>query len=218
MVWNQGSLRIGNRRLPKPDVRQLMRKREHLSGPAISPIYKNQWGETVGKRKPAKLLRVKWSVVIVQHDAAAHNHDSSFIRLPDEKSQSLSPGWNSATFFDIKAQRVAHNCCSRHDAALQARRSHKRERRNSFGSCEVAIPLLALLANVYHVEQVRTGTGDGFVSDRSEIRNGNLFNRRLGEKQKTDGRMSGSGEILDLFERWPVEYPDSKAPACASDP
>jgi hypothetical protein len=80
-----------------------MSKREHLSSSGVSAIYENQWRKTVRKRKPAKLLRVKWSIVIVQHDAAAHDHNSSFIGLTNEKSQSISPGWNSPTLFDVKS-------------------------------------------------------------------------------------------------------------------
>src|SRR5437867_7009055 len=145
-------------------MREFMRKGEHLGSPRVGPIYEYQRRNIVRKCEPAKFFWIEWTIIIVKHHTTAHDHNSSFISLANEVSQSVGPGWNSATLFDIKAQRVAHDRRNGLDTALQARRSNKREWRNSFGSRKVAVPFLALLADINHIEQVGTGTCDGFVS------------------------------------------------------
>lgn len=65
----------------------------------------------------------------------------------------------------------------------------------TLGNCE------PLLADIDHVKEVRTGTGDGSVSDSSEIGDWNYFDRRFLEKQEANRRVRSLREVLDLFER-----------------
>src|SRR5436309_4475604 len=125
-----------------------MRQREHLSGFCIGSINKHQGRETIRKREAAKLFRIQTASIIVKHHAAAHHHNSRFVCLTNEESQSVCPGWDTPAPFDIKTQSMPHDCPSRFDAAGHSRRANKRERRLSLRSSKVAIPLLALLANV----------------------------------------------------------------------
>src|SRR5687768_8093514 len=104
MVWNRRCLRVGNRGLTKPDMREFMRQRKHLRGFCISAIYEYQRRVIVRQRKPAKFLRVEWAVIIIEDHATAHHHDSCFVRLGNEESESISPRWHTPAFFDIKVQ------------------------------------------------------------------------------------------------------------------
>src|SRR6266705_2057418 len=174
-------------------MRKLMRQREHLSGFCIGSVYEHHRRVTVGKREAAKLFGIETTSVVVEHHAAAHNHDSRFICLPNKESKSVTPGWDLAALFEVESQSVSHDSGCGLDAATQAGRSNERGRRRSLRSGKVAIPLLSLLANVNHVEEVRARAQDGCVSDGAEIRYRNLFNRRLLKKQKANGRLRGLG-------------------------
>src|SRR5205807_2576531 len=110
VVWDKGSLRVRNRRLTEPDMREFMRECEHLSGLCVSTIYEYQRCKIVRKRKPTKFIWIEWQVIIIENHPTAHDHNSSFIRLADEQSQSVRPAWNTPTFLDIKTQSVTHDC------------------------------------------------------------------------------------------------------------
>src|SRR5438034_1068200 len=135
-------------------MRKLMRQREHLGGLCVSAVDEHKRRVIIGKREATKLFRIEPTSIVVEHHAAAHNHDSRFICLPDEESQSVCPAWDSAALFEVESQSMPHDRRSGLDAVTQTRRPNERERRASFGAGKVAVPFLALLANINHVEQV----------------------------------------------------------------
>src|SRR5262245_52084382 len=173
-----------------------MRQREHLSGFCVSAVYEHKRREVVRKRKTAKLFGIETTSIIVQDHAATHNHDSRFICLRDEESQSFGPCWHSAALFKIKSEIPSYHRRGRLDAAVQACRANEGQWQDSFSAREVAVPLLTLLTDIDHVEQVGTRASDCFVSDSSEIGYRNLFNWRLLKKQKADRRMRSLGEVF----------------------
>lgn len=65
---------------------------------------------------------------------------------------------------------------------------------------EVAIPVLALLAEIDGVEQVRGGLPYAPAAKSAEIRNGQAFDRLLRQEEVADGGMGGVGELLQLAE------------------
>src|SRR5438093_1116907 len=98
-------------------MRKLMSQREHLSGFCIGSVYEHQRRVTVRKRETAKLFGIETSSVVVEHHAAAHNHNSRFICLPNEESQSVTPGWDSSALFEVESQSVSHDSRRGLDAA-----------------------------------------------------------------------------------------------------
>src|SRR5258705_10898936 len=101
-------------------MRKLMRQREHLSGFCIGPVYEHKRREIVGKRETTKLFRIETTSIVVEHHAAAHNHDSRFICLRNEESQSVTPRRDLPALFEVEYQRVSHDSLRRLDDTTQA--------------------------------------------------------------------------------------------------
>src|SRR3989339_287109 len=69
------SLNVGERRLSEPDMRQLMREREHLGRLGVCAVDEDQRRQVIRNGKTAKLFRLEIPPVVVQHHTAAHDED-----------------------------------------------------------------------------------------------------------------------------------------------
>ena len=96
---------------------------------------------------------------------------------------------------------MAHRRGGRLRVAPDLRGADERKRLFAHGPDEVAIPLLALLADVDRVQKVRAGMPDVRVAQRAEVRDRDALDRRLLQEQETDGRVGGPGEALELLQR-----------------
>src|SRR3972149_5633860 len=97
---------------------------------------------------------------------------------------------------------MPHARRGRLDIVCQARRAHERQRPLAYGPSEVAVPVLALLADVEGVEKVRTRASGGLVADGAKVRDRNVFDRRLLEAEIADRGVGRPSKALDLLERW----------------
>src|SRR2546428_5724997 len=101
-----------------------------------------------------------------------------------------------AALVQVEPQRVPHPRCSFFDVARQTRAAHERKGILARGTREVAVPLLALLADVDGVEQVRARAFDALVAGGAEVGDRNALDRRLLKKQEADRCVRGPGEAL----------------------
>ena len=85
--------------------------------------------------------------------------------------------------------------------SVSATESDERQRVFALGSREIAVPLLALLADVDGIEQIGARPFDVPVADGAEVRNRHLLDRRLRQEQEPDRRVRGLGELLQLLQR-----------------
>src|SRR5712692_6708656 len=79
--------------------------------------------------------------------------------------------------------------------------AYERQRVFALGAREVAIPLLALLADVDGIEQVGAWPFDVPIADGAEVRNRHLFDGWLLQEEETDRRVCDLGERLQLPQR-----------------
>jgi hypothetical protein len=78
--------------LSDPQMRQLVREREHLRRLAIGPVDEDKWRVWVGQDKAAKFLRIELSASVVAHDTVDDDDDASELGAIAQRAQRIRPG------------------------------------------------------------------------------------------------------------------------------
>jgi hypothetical protein len=94
------------------------------------------------------LLRVQLEAVVAADDPAHHDRDSEIVRHTDEAAERLRPGRRPPALLEVEPEGATDAGGRLLDVTRQAHGAHERERRFALGAGKVAVPLLALLAEV----------------------------------------------------------------------
>ena len=180
-------LRVGKARTTQPEMGELMREGEHLCCLGVPSVDEDQWRNRIRQREPSKLLWVETASAVAADHAADHDEYAKLIRLPDEASKGVGPGWDSPALRDVEAEKAPHAGRDFGDVVLGSGGPHEIDRFSSCGPHELAIPVLPLLAEVDGVEQIRARVNQPRVGT-VEIGNRTRSTGRLREEKMPTGR------------------------------
>ena len=193
--------------LPKPQVREFVREGEHLCRLRIRCIDENQRRQWIGQREPPELPCFEATAVVAADDTTGHYQDAERIRLPNEVPKRVGPGGEPTTLLDIKAENMPHGRSDLYDVILEAGRADEVKRRLVHGQRELAVPVLALLAQIDRLQEIRAWTAHMDIGDGPEVRNWHPFERRFLEKQKSHWSAGRLRKRLNLLESGPHVAP-----------
>ena len=191
---------VGDGGLPKPQVREFVREGEHLRLLGVRPVDEDQRREWIGQRKAAELPWIEAAAVVAADDTTGHHQDAERIRLPDEVPQRVGPRGEPATLLNVEPENMPHGRGDLDDVVLEVGGANDVKRRLVHGHREVAIPVLALVAQIDGLQQIRAWMVHVDVSDGAEVRDRHPFDRRFREKQESHRRTGRLRKRLDLLE------------------
>ena len=160
-----------------------MRERKHLRCLGVFAIDEYKRRQIIRYRETAKLVGIKKATVVIHYDAATHNQNTKRVSLIDETPKCVGPGRHTATLLKVESKLMSNVRCGGSDITVQLCGTYECLRLFSHRTGKIAVPFLALLANVYGFEQVRTGTYGMPCGGRAEIRDRQALNRRFLEKK-----------------------------------
>ena len=135
---------------------QLVSDHVHLRCLCISAVDEDQRGQRIGQREATKLFKIKATMGIAHHDAAYHHQNADGIDMMNELALGVGQVIEFPAPIDIEAEQFPNLLGDGFRRRLDGGASFERQLGLAFLLGEIMKPLLPFLADVNHVEKVRT--------------------------------------------------------------
>src|SRR5262249_21782206 len=152
-------------------------------------IDEHQWRTIIGEREAAEFLGIESAIIVVANDATDHHENTERVYVCDQAAQRVRPVAHLPTLIEVEAERRSNGRGSCLDVAFEVCGADKGQRRIASRACEVAIPFLALLAEIDQIEEVRGRILIAPVTSSSEVRDGHALGWRLWQHQIVNPRV-----------------------------
>ena len=199
-------LEVGQRGRPEPEMCASSCEMVNTWAALLSaPLTNTTDCVRVSECETPELLGIQLAVCVGTDDPADHHENASGFGVLPEPSQGIVPGAAASAGLSSPVEGLTHLGCDLADGGFDGGLTHERDRRLAVQELMVAIPLLAPLAGVDHIEQISRHDiavpADGTIADRPEIRDGNSLNWRLLKKHEPNRRVRLASELLELLDR-----------------
>jgi len=202
LVGESGGFGVGQRRLSECEMREFVGEGEHLTGFGVGAVDEDERSGRVCECKTAKLRGVELAVGVVADDAAHHYENSSFFGPVYEETEGFGPCADFATAIQIEVNGIADGSSSVFDGHLGGQGADQCNWGDAFFAGEFLKPSLAGLAEVDGIEQVPAGLAEASGLAGTEVWNREGFRRGRGQEERTERRVGGLRELLELLQCW----------------